>query len=507
MKCVFVAAEVAGLAKTGGLADVAAALPPALARRGHRCVLVMPLYHGVRTGVAKLERSELVLRVPVRDRLVTGAVWRTMLPDEDVPVYLIDQPDYFDRDNPRDGKSLYTYTLADGKVADYPDNCERFVFFARAVLELFRLLDFWPDVIHANDWHTGLVPVYLKEVYAKHHAPEWRPRYQKIRTLFTIHNIAYQGVFWSQDMPLLGLPWELFNYRQLEFHGLINFLKAGIVFSDLITAVSPMYAREIQTATYGCGLQGVLSARRKDLVGIVNGVDYRTWDPAKDRHIAANYDIDSVEHGKAICKRDLQERMGLPVRARTPLIGMISRLAAQKGLDLVEKCADKFLQEDLQLVVLGAGDPHFKEMLTKLREQFPDKVALKFGLDEILAHQIEAGADMFLMPSLFEPCGLNQLYSLKYGTVPIVRRTGGLADTVVDATPENLAAGTATGFAFAPPGGFALLEAIHRALAYYQVQPVQWLEMMRTGMAQDWSWAKSAAEYELLYEKLVQSSQ
>jgi starch synthase len=425
------------------------------------------------------------------------------LPDGDVPIYLIDQPDYFDRDNLEEGRSLYSYTREDGAVVDYPDNCERFVFFCRAVLEALRLIDFWPDVIHCNDWHTGLVPVYLREVYARHAAAEHRPRYRYMRTLLTIHNIAYQGIFWSLDFPILGLPWELFNYRQLEFHGNINFLKAGIVFSDRITAVSPSYAREIQTSTYGAGLQGVLSERRKDLLGIVNGVDYRTWNPATDSYIAANYGAASVEHGKHICKRDLQRRLGLPEQERTPLIGMISRLVAQKGLELIERCADKFLQEDVQFAVLGQGDPYFKSFLLQLQERFPGRVAVRFGMDEALAHQIEAGADMFLMPSLFEPCGLNQLYSLKYGTVPIVRRTGGLADTVVDATPENLTAGTATGFSFAPPGGFALLETIHRALAYYQAQPAQWLEIMHTGMRQDWSWEKSAGEYERVYERLV----
>ncbi len=503
MRCLFAASEVAGLAKTGGLADVAAALPPALARRGHQCAVIMPLYHSVRASHAALERTNLTLRIPIRDEVVTGELWRTTLPDGDVPVYLVGQPEYFERDDPAQGRSFYSYTREDGRIADYSDNCERFVFFCRAILEAMPLLDFWPDILHVNDWHTGLVPVYLREVYARHQAAELRPRYQRVRTLLTIHNIAYQGVFWNLDMPILNLPWSLFNYRQLEFHGRINFLKAGIVFADLITAVSPTYAREIQTATYGYGLQGVLAERRADLFGIVNGVDYRIWDPAIDHFIAARYDVNSVEHSKPECKRDLQDRLSLPVQERTPVLGMISRLAAQKGLDLIEKTAPKFLEEDVQLVVLGVGDPHYRKMLIHLQERYPTKVAARFTLDEALAHQIEAGADMFLMPSLFEPCGLNQLYSLKYGTVPIVRRTGGLADTVVDAIPENLNAGTATGFAFAPPGGFALLEAIQRALAYFEAQPVQWLEMMRTGMRQDWSWNKSAAEYERLYERIV----
>jgi starch synthase len=312
-----------------------------------------------------------------------------------------------------------------------------------------------------------------------------------VRTLLTIHNIAFQGVFWSLDMPVLNLPWTLFNYRQLEFHGKINFLKAGIVFADLITAVSPTYAREIQTATYGAGLQGVLTERRRDLFGIVNGVDYRTWSPAADRFIAANYDVDSVERGKPICKRDLQQRLNLPLHDRTPIIGMISRLAAQKGLDLVEKTAPKFLDEDVQLVVLGEGDPHFKRMLGHLHERYPDKVAVRFSLDEPLAHQIEAGADMFLMPSLFEPCGLGQLIAMRYGSVPVVRATGGLADTVRPGV---------TGFSFEHFSAESFWLALRHALHVYRTDPGAWRALQRHGMAGDFSWPTSARAYQQLYE-------
>lgn len=504
LKIAFASSEVAGFAKTGGLADVVAALPRALASLGHDCIVIMPLYRCIRLGKVVPEMTELRLSIPIRNHMVNGTIWKATLPGTNIPVYLIAQPEYFERDNRKNGTTFYQYTKEDGKLADYEDNCERYVFFCRAVLETLRLIDYWPNVLHCNDWHTGLVPTYLKETYRNHFTPAFRPLYENIRTVFTIHNIAYQGVFWHHDMPVTGLPWELFNYRQLEFYGHLNFLKAGLVWSDCLTAVSPTYAEEIQTPAYGCGLQGVLFERRGDLHGIVNGVDYQVWNPLKDRHIAANYNLDSVEEGKTICKRHLQQMLDLPVDANVPLIGMISRLASQKGWDLVRDAAHDLLQENVQLVVLGDGDNSYKEMLRQLEEEFPQKVAVRFAFDEQLAHHIEAGADMFLMPSLFEPCGLNQMYSLKYGTVPIVRHTGGLADTVVDTTPQTLSDGTATGFAFALPTPMAMLGAIQRAIIFYHTQRRQWLEIMRNGMRQDWSWENSARQYEALYRDVVQ---
>lgn len=503
MKIAYISSEVAGFAKTGGLADVGAALPRALAQRGHECIVVMPLYRCIRRGKVIPEPTKLRVNIPIRHHVVTGSVWRATLPHSEVPVYMIAQPKYFERDDPKKGTTFYQYTRQDGKRMDYEDNCERYSFFCRAALELLRLLDFWPEVLHCNDWHTGLVPVYLKENYRHHFTPAFRPLYRAIRSLFTIHNIAYQGLFPAEEMETAGLPWHLFNLNQLEFYGRLNFLKAGLVFSDLITAVSPTYATEIQTPTYGCGLHGVLYERRDDLYGIVNGVDYGVWNPATDKHVAANYEPDSVQKGKAACKRALQKKMGLPLKPKTPLIGMISRLTSQKGLDLIREGGAELLQQDVQLVVLGEGETAYKEMLMKLHKRFPKKCALKFAHDEALAHEIEAGVDMFLMPSLFEPCGLNQLYSLKYGTVPIVRKTGGLADTVTDATVEALQAKAATGFAFTMPTPLALLGAVQRALICYHKQPAYWLQMMHTGMAQDWSWDKSAARYEGLYEQMV----
>src|SRR6266481_2863411 len=441
------ASEVVPFAKTGGLADVAGSLPRALARRGHECAVILPLYRCARAGKIPLHRLDRNFSVPIGGRAVTGGLWQAALPDASVPVYLVEQPAYFERDDPAQGRGLYQLNLPNGQKSDYPDNCERFVFFARAVLEAIRLLDYWPDVLHNNDWQTGLTPVYLREEYSRRLAPDLRARFNRIHTVFTIHNLAYQGLFWHWDMPLLGLDWRLFNHEQLEFYGKLNFLKAGIVFSDAITTVSPTYAREIQTPYYGCGLEGVLAQRRDRLTGIVNGVDYTVWNPATDPHLAAKYDVASAAAKKPICKAALQRRFGLPEKPRVPLLGMVSRLVEQKGIHLVGKTADTWLaasattgaDDGTQLVVLGEGDPKYHRMLADLQARHSDRVGLLLGFDETLAHQIEAGVDIFLMPSEYEPSGLNQLYSLKYGTVPVVRATGGLADTIVDASEGNLA--------------------------------------------------------------------
>jgi starch synthase len=498
---VHAASEVVGFAKTGGLADVVGSLPPALAERGHHCSILLPLYRAVRHGPIPIQPTPYGFSVPIGRRRVEGRLYRAQLPDAGVPVYLIEQPDYYERDDPARGAGLYQYTLPDGRKSDYPDNCERFVFFCRAVLEVLPFLGPWPDVLHVHDWQTGLVPVYLAEEYRRR-----RPRpgadYQQLRTLFSLHNLAYQGVFWHFDLPLMGLDWRLFNHHQLEYYGKVSFLKAGIVFADLLNTVSPTYAREIQTPYYGCGLQGVLSERRQQLYGIVNGVDYRAWDPATDPHLAANYDANAVAPGKPLCKAWLQRHHGLDEEPHTPLLGMVSRLVDQKGLDLLGKAADELLRQGVQLVVLGVGDPVYHRMLLELRDRHPRRVGVTLSQDEKLAHLIEGGADVFLMPSQFEPCGLSQLYSLKYGTVPVVRRTGGLADTVVDATAQTLAAGTATGFGFIPYTPAAFLATVQRALELYRGRPERWLTLMQTGMRQDWSWDRSAAEYEKLYHKL-----
>lgn len=503
LRVVYAASEVTGFAKTGGLADVAASLPQALAERGLECAVVMPLYRAVRA--TRPTPTGLNFQIPIGDRTVSGSLWRSTLPDSQVPIYFVEQPTYFERDDPATGRGPYQFVQSDGRRVDYPDNCERFVFFSRAILEAISLLNLTPNVLHVNDWQTALAPVYLKEIYQKHAKEAVRTRYQPIRTLITIHNLAFQGVFWHYDMPLTGLSWDLFNYEQLEFHGHINFLKGGIVFSDLINTVSPTYAREIQTPYFGCGLQGVLARRADRLFGIVNGVDYRLWNPATDPALPAPYDVDRLD-GKAICKARLQRELEIKESPRTPLFGMVTRLTDQKGLDLLEEALPQLLRHDLQLAVLGEGDPKYHDMLKALRRRYPQKVGVALRLDEKLAHRIEAGADLFLMPSQFEPCGLTQLFSLRYGSLPLVRATGGLADTVVAATPETLAAGTATGFAFRAYTPQAFLETADRALAMYRNEPKSWQAMQQTAMRQDWSWSRSAAEYEKLYSTLVRAA-
>jgi starch synthase len=504
MRLLFAAAEVVGFAKTGGLADVTGSLPPALAARGHDCAVILPLYRCVRVGKQPLEPLNLVLEIPIGDRIVGGSLWRSTLPGTAIPVYLIEHYDYFERDDPAFKRSLYTFTASDRTIRDYPDNCERFTFFCRAVLEALRLLDFWPDVLHLHDWQAGLIPVYLTEVYRKHPDGALRRRYQALKTLFTIHNLAYQGSFPADQMPLTGLDWRFFNYLQLEAYDRLNFLKGGLVFSDLLSTVSPTYAREIQTPYYGWGLHNVLRERADRLFGIVNGVDYDVWKTTGNRHLPAPYSADALEPGKPQCKAALQRDSKFDVDLRTPLFGAVARLAEQKGIDLIVKVANAFLQQGCQFAFLGDGDPLYKQMLYDLRARFPARVALTFDFDEGLAHQIEAGADMFLMPSLFEPSGLNQLYSMRYGTLPIVRATGGLADTVVDTTPATLANDTATGFSFGPVSAEAFWDALRRALALFRNEPESWRRVMHNAMRADWSWQRSAAEYERVYEKLIQ---
>jgi starch synthase len=484
MNVVLIASEAVPFAKTGGLADVAGALPLALERLGHEASLIIPCYRQAWKSGLALTGTGITLRIPVGARLVEGFVYKTTLPGSNVAVYLIDQPDYFDREH------LYQ----DGG-RDYIDNCERFVFFDRAVLETIRLAELRPQILHCNDWQTGLIPVYLDEYYRRH------PGLGPAGTLFTIHNLAYQGAFWHYDMPLTGLPWRLFNWHQLEFHGHLNLMKAGLVFSDRLSTVSPTYAAEIQTAELGCGLDGLLRARRSDLVGIVNGIDVDAWSPRNEPMLAARYDASTVTEGKAACKAQLQRRSSLPERPDVPLFAQIGRLDPQKGWDLLAEVADDLLSGDVQMVVLGTGLPRYHDLLDRLAAKHSGKLRAYLEFSNTLAHQIEAGADIFLMPSLYEPCGLNQLYSLAHGTVPIVRATGGLADTVVDVTPETLANGTATGFAFREPTPQALRATIDRALGYWPDRSV-WSQLVQNGMREDWSWDKSAQRYVSLYETI-----
>jgi starch synthase len=495
-RVLFAASEAVGLAKTGGLADVAGSLPRALKRRGIDVRVVLPLYNAIRRAGLSIEPTGVELHIPVGPHVHHGRVLWTTLPNSEVPVYLIDLPQFFDRDDAA-GRGLYQFTEAGGK-RDYPDNAERFIAFSRAALEMLDGLNFWPDLVHANDWQSALMPVYLRELYGR-----WNHQYQPIRTLLTIHNIAYQGQFGPATMAQTGLDPSVLHYERLEFHGNLSFLKGGIVYSDFINTVSPRYAEEIQTPFFGNGLEGVLATRRDRLCGIVNGVDYDVWNPATDPHIPVRYDANSVFDHKPASKAALQRQFHLHERADAPLLGVVARLADQKGIDLILEAGEEILRRDTQLVILGEGDPHYHYWLQQLRDRFAERVGVYFGFSESLAHLIEAGADAFLMPSKYEPMGLNQLYSLRYGTVPIVRAVGGLYDTITDTNEETIRDGSATGFRFGPYSGPAFLGAVEHALHCYRHHPDVWRQLVRTGMAQDWSWDRSAADYEGLYRRMT----
>jgi len=486
LNIVFASSEVAPLAKTGGLADVCGALPAELTRMGHQVCVFMPAFRQTKQYAGDLECTDITFDIPISGRIVSGRLLKTSLPDGVTPVYLVQNDDYYDRNE------LYR---ENGE--DYSDNCERFVFFCRAVLEAIRSLELDVDVINANDWQTGLIPAYLKTDYAEARG------YQQIASVITIHNIEYQGLFWHWDMPVTGLDWKYFNHQQMEYYGQLNLLKTGLVFADAINTVSPRYAQEIQTPERGCGLEGVLQQRADVLAGILNGVDYSVWNPADDEHIAANYTAENWQQGKPVCKAALQQKFNLPVEPDTPVIGLVGRLASQKGWDLVMEVMRQWLEEEhVQWVVLGSGEQHYHDQLSELADRYPSKVGLNLGFSEEDAHQIEAGCDMFVMASQYEPCGLNQMYSLKYGAVPVVRETGGLANTVVDTTPETLASGAANGFSFADFNPGALAGALHHALHVYREQPDDWKRLVDTGMNEDRSWGRSAQRYLELYEQI-----
>lgn len=486
MKILIVASEVVPFAKTGGLADVAGALPAELERLGHEPIVIMPAYRQAKQGKYPLEDTGVEFQLPIGTKHVAGKFLHSTIPGSNVPIYFVEQDEYFAR------PELYT---VGGK--DYPDNCERFAFFSRAVMEAIRLFDWQLDVVHLNDWQTGLVAAYFKTEY------RGVPGYERPILLFTIHNLAYQGTFWHWDMLLTGLDWKYFNWQQMEFYGNLNLMKTGLVFSDAINTVSQRYAEEIQSAPLGCGLEGVLQQRRDVLSGIINGVDYREWSPEHDSLIAQQYDVSTVHTHKPQCKAALQREFGLPQEPGIPLLGFVGRLADQKGVDLIVNVMQDWVRtRDAQWVLLGTGDPKHHQALSQLAERFPDKVAVKLAFSNEWAHQIEAGADMFLMPSQYEPCGLNQLYSLRYGTVPVVRATGGLVDTICNVTPESLEAGIATGFSFRDYSPLALSETLSAACEMYY-RPQVWQTLMRTGMSQDWSWTRSAQEYVSLYQRTI----
>jgi starch synthase len=481
----FCTSEAVPFAKTGGLADVSGALPAALADAGCDVRIVLPGYRTIDRGKFSF-RTIGTAEVPLGGGRATVEFLEGRLPGHagrPVPVYLVAHEPSFGR------AGLYG---EGGK--DYEDNLERFTVFGRGALTLPGLLRWVPDVMHCQDWQTGLIPVWLRE--------EPRPTaLEDAATLFTIHNLAYQGLFPSERLPVTGLGRRVFTMHGLEFYGKINLLKGGLEYADRLSTVSEQYAREIQTPEFGCGLEGVLRERAADLVGILNGVDYSAWDPSIDRHLAARYTPDDLS-GKAVCKRDLQQEQRLVTAAEAPLVGMISRLADQKGLDLVTAVLDRLVGTGAQFVLLGTGEPKYHEIFRAFHERYAGRVAVTLGFDDGLAHRIEAGADIFLMPSRYEPSGLNQLYSLRYGTVPVVRRTGGLADTIVDATPDTLARGTANGFAFESTEPAALWYALQRALEMFRNRRV-WTQLQQTGMRQDFSWRRAAGRYVDTYRRAI----
>jgi len=480
MNILFASAEAHPLIKTGGLADVAGSLPRAIRHLHHDIRIVIPAYQSV---LKQAEKFTLVAHLELESVKQPVRILCGRLPGSNVTVYLVDSPEHFDRPgNP--------YTMKQG--AEWPDNAERFTTFCRAI-EALSLdaagLDWQPDIIHCNDWQTALVLPLLDR-----HAV--RPA-----TIFTIHNLAYQGLFDWKIFKKLKLPADFWSMEAMEFHNQFSFIKGGLVFADWVTTVSPTYAEEIQTSKYGYGLEGLIGYRKDNLTGIVNGVDYNVWNPGRDILIPVQFTARSLTH-KIENKQALQEHFKLPVDKTIPVFAVISRLVEQKGIDLILKIVPDLVKQKAQLIVLGSGDSKLETGIRDAVKKYPKQVAAHIGYDEALSHHIEAGADMFLMPSRFEPCGLNQIYSQRYGTVPIVRNTGGLADTVTDTTPETIESKTATGFSFNKAKAPALLKTVERALGYYR-QPEIWQQIVCTGMKQDFSWKRSAQLYLELYKTVL----
>ena len=480
MRIASVASEMVPFAQTGGLADVAGALPAVLAGLGHQITAFLPRYRIIDAGKHLLMSRPEEIQVPLGDRTEVVRLWEGQ--SGGVRVILLDHDGFYGR------QGLYQER---GK--DYPDNGARFIFFSRGVLEALKVLNWKPDLVHCHDWQTGLIPAYLKTVYGGD------PFFADVASLLTIHNMGYQGLFPAEVFPLTGLPRELFRPDGIEFWGRVNFLKAGLVYADLLSTVSVKYSEEIQTPEFGYGLDSVLRPRAGDLYGVLNGVDYRDWNPRTDPYLAATYSPDDVT-GKAACKRDVQAVMGLPTRADVPFLGVVSRLAYQKGIDLIVGIAEDLSSLDLQMVLLGTGDVDLERRLQDLQRKFPYKLAVRIDFDVALSHKIQAGADIFLMPSRYEPCGLNQMYSLAYGTIPIVRATGGLADTIV---PFDPMAGTGNGFTFTRADPWYLLQAVRRAIGVFHERAV-WSRLMANAMGADFSWERPAREYERLYQLAVE---
>ncbi len=480
MRILLASSEVHPYSKTGGLADMVGALAKTLSRAGHQVGVVTPLYAGIRERFPELKLLGLPLDFPLGSKRVHGEVWR-LERSEGLTIYFVDQPFFFQR------PALYQ---KDG--IDFPDNAERFIFLSKAVAYLALHLDWKPELLHVHDWQTGFAALLLQ------HHRKAKGQGSTPRICTTVHNMAYQGVFAASQYPLTNLPWDYFNPAAVEFYGQMNCLKAGIAGADVITTVSPRYAREITTEEFGAGLDGLLRYRQRDLFGILNGVDYEEWNPLGDPCLKNNYGPDNVE-GKVANKLDLQTELGLAIDPSVALFGSIGRLVEQKGIDILLGALEEMLSANLQFVLLGAGEAAFEKAFENLARRFPQCVAVRIGYDEGLSHRIEAGCDFFLMPSRFEPCGLNQMYSLRYGTVPIVRRTGGLDDTVTDVQDD---VEKANGIKFGEYSAHALAKAIRKALVLYEEKDLL-TQFRLNGMAMDFSWERTMAEYLKVYGRAL----
>ncbi|HHV28714.1 MAG TPA: glycogen synthase GlgA [Clostridium sp.] len=478
LKVLFVSVEVAPFAKTGGLADVAGSLPKSLLSMGYDVRVAMPRYQQIETNMKYVTDFPVDMGGRQSTCIVReGEIgFKSDGKDMSVPIYFLDNYHYFNR----------------GGIYCYFDDADRFAFFCKAALEMLPKIDFKPDIIHCNDWHTGPMCMFLNEKYKTY------PFYKNIKTMFTIHNLEYQGNFSRDVMGIMGMPDEVFVPEKVEFYGMFSFMKAGLVYSDIITTVSETYAKEIQTERYGEKLEGLLKNRSKDLYGIVNGIDYDVFNPETDPRIYKNYTVDTFKL-KAENKYALQKEMGLP-KKDVPVIGLISRLTGQKGLNLIMDEIDEMMKEDIQFILLGAGDEYYETGFKKIQEKYPDKVGVFIGFNAPLAQRIYAGSDMFLMPSRFEPCGLGQLFSLRYGTIPIVRSTGGLAETVIDIDKDKK---NGNGFSYQDFTSKDMMDTIKRAIKFYNEKPLEWEDMVKRAMISDYSWNSSASKYSDLYLKLV----
>ena len=480
LKILLASSEVYPFAKTGGLADIAGSLPKALKQLGHDVRVIMPKHKCVTQCPLGIRPMGLDVDIPVGETRKMGFLYSSHL-NGDIPVYLVGNETYFSRD-----------PIYGTRHGEYPDNAKRFIFFCRSVLEACKSMGFHPDIIHCNDWQTGLIPAYLKTVYA---GDKW---FQNTRTLFSIHNLGYQGNFPASELKTAGLPSSIFTPEGVEFYNHFSFLKSGLVFADLLTTVSPTYAKEIQTKEFGFKMDGILRHRSKDLFGVLNGVDYLEWDPKVDPCIEKNYSPKSMSR-KLACKRKLAEIFSLKVDNAMPIFSMVTRLSSQKGIDLVIETLNNILGEETAFVLLGSGDTAYEDYFLKLSKKYPDRIGVHIGFNEKLAHQILAGTDFLLMPSQYEPCGLTQMYSLKYGAIPIVRSVGGLADSIKEFNRKTL---RGTGFKFKKFAPENLQRAVQKAMSVYR-EKNQWKQLTLNIMNANFGWVRAAKKYSQLYRRVL----